>query len=295
MKRLLVALLLTVGVIGVGPVLADQPDAATRARIASADTVRLVVDQAFGYRPRNRIEIAPIPGYRLPFEAVVEEVMDYAGVRVVDADATRYGATLTITARGTAIGRLFGYTDMQFLFVGASLEGDITFEAGASAVWTRPFVTRKQPPLELELNLNFERPENAPFAEIFAWAGSFVPRFLEAVGEVYGPEPLIAALDDGSRVVRPNAARALGDLGALGDGPAAVALIAVLGDPSADVRREAAWSLGKIGAKSAVTPLKALLRDRDADVRWFAAWSLAQLTGRTLNEMLERGSGDEGS
>ena len=88
MKRLLAALLLTVGVIGVGPVRADQPDAATRARIASADTVRLVVDQAFGYRPRNGIEIAPIPGYRLPFEAVVEEVMEYAGVRVVDAEAT---------------------------------------------------------------------------------------------------------------------------------------------------------------------------------------------------------------
>ena len=165
---------------------------------------------------------------------------------------------------------------MQYLFVGASLEGDIVFEAGSSAVWTKPFVTRKQPPLELDLNLNFERPENAPFGEIFAWAGSFVPRFLAAVGEVYGPEPLIAALDDGSRVVRPNAARALGDLGALGDGPTADALVAVLGDQNADVRREAAWSLGKIGAKSAVTPLEALLRDRDADVRWFAAWSLAQ-------------------
>ncbi len=297
MKRLLAALLLTVGVIGVGPVRADQPDAATRTRIASADTVRLVVDQAFGYRPRNGIEIAPIPGYRLPFEAVVEEVMEYAGVRVVDADATRYGATLTITARGTAIGRLFGFTDMQYLFVGASLEGDIVFEAGGGAVWTKPFVTRKQPPLELNLNLNFERPENAPFGEIFSWAGSFVPRFLEAIGEVYGPEPLIAALDDGSRVVRPNAARALGDLGALGDGPTAGALIAVLGDRNADVRREAAWSLGKIGAKSAVTPLEALLRDRDADVRWFAAWSLAQLTDRTLDELLDsgRGAGDEGS
>ncbi len=297
MKRLLVALLLSVGVIGAGPARADEPDAATRMRIASADTVRLVVDQAFGYRPRNGIKIAPIPGYRLPFEAVVEEVMEYAGVRVVDADAIRYGATLTITARGTAIGRLFGYTDMQYLFVGASLEGDIVFEAGGSAVWTKPFVTRKQPPLRLGLNLNFERPENAPFGEIFAWAGSFVPRFLEAVGEVYGPEPLIAALDDGSRVVRPNAARALGDLGALGDGPAAGALIAVLGDQSADVRREAAWSLGKIGALSAVTPLRALLRDRDADVRWFAAWSLAQLTGRPLDEMLDTGggAGDEGS
>ena len=294
MKRLLVALILVAGMIGVGPARADQPDAATRARIASADTVRLVVDQAFGYRPRNGIEIAPIPGYRLPFEAVVEEVMEYAGVRLVDADATRYGATLTITARGTAIGRLFGYTDMQYLFVGASLEGDIVFEAGSSAVWTKPFITRKQPPLRLDLNLNFERPENAPFGEIFAWAGSFVPRFLEAVGEVYGPEPLIAALADGSRVVRPNAARALGDLGALGNGPAAGALIAVLADHNADVRREAAWSLGKIGATSAVTPLEALLRDRDADVRWFAAWSLAQITDRPLDELLHSGSGDEG-
>lgn len=295
MKRLLFALLLGVGVIGVGPAGADQPDAATRARIASADTVRLVVDQAFGYRPRNRIDIVPIPGYRLPFEAIVEEVMEYAGVRIVDADASQYGATLTITARGTAIGRLFGYTDRQYLFVGASLEGDIVFEAGASAIWSKPFMTRKQPPLELNLNLNFERPENAPFGEIFAWSGSFVPRFLVAVGEVYGPEPLTAALDDGSRVVRPNAARALGNLGALGDGPAADALIAVLADPSTDVRREAAWSLGKIGAKSAVTPLMTLLRDRDADVRWFAAWSLTQLTGRTLVEMLDSGAGGEGS
>jgi hypothetical protein len=184
---------------------------------------------------------------------------------------------------------------MQYLFVGASLEGDIVFEAGSSAIWTKPFITSKQPPLELALNLNFERPENAPFGDIFAWAGSFVPRFLTAVGEVYGPGPLTAALDDGSRAVRPNAARALGNLGALGDGPAADALIAVLADPSADVRREAAWSLGKIGAKSAVTPLMVLLRDRDADVRWFAAWSLTQLTDRTLEEMLNSGAGGEGS
>ena len=276
MKRLLGALFLTVGVIGVGAARADEPDAATRARIAAADTVRLVVDQAYGYRPRNSFDIAPIPGYRLPFEAVVEEVMDYAGVRIVDADATQYDATLTITARGLSIGRLF-YTDMQYLFVGASLEGGIVFETPGGAVWTRAFATRKQGPLELDLNLNFERPGNAPFGEIFAWAGSFVPRFLRTVGEIYGPEPLIAALDDGSRVVRPNAARALGDLGALGDGPAASALIVALTDDDADVRREAALSLGKIGAKSGVTPLEALLRDGDADVRWFAAWSLAQL------------------
>ena len=276
MKRLLGALFLTVGVIGVGAARADEPDAATRARIAAADTVRLVVDQAYGYRPRNSFDIAPIPGYRLPFEAVVEEVMDYAGVRIVDADATQYDATLTITARGLSIGRLF-YTDMQYLFVGASLEGGIVFETPGGAVWTRAFATRKQGPLELDLNLNFERPGNAPFGEIFAWAGSFVPRFLRTVGEIYGPEPLIAALDDGSRVVRPNAARALGDLGALGDGPAASALIVALTDDDADVRREAALSLGKIGAKSGVTPLEALLRDGNADVRWFAAWSLAQL------------------
>ena len=70
----------------------------------------------------------------------------------------------------------------------------------------------------------------------------------------------------------------------------------VLDDDNADIRREAAWSLGRIGAKSAVAPLKAMLPDRDADVRWFAAWSLAQLTGASLDEMLDApGAGGEGS
>lgn len=51
-------------------------------------------------------------------------------------------------------------------------------------------------------------------------------------------------------------------------------LVALLQDPSPDVRRSAALALGKIGLKEAVLPLRDRLDDPDPQVREFAVWAL---------------------
>lgn len=57
-------------------------------------------------------------------------------------------------------------------------------------------------------------------------------------------------------------------------------LIRRLRDPSADVRRSAAWALGAIEDRAALVPLIELLdRDTNARVRQAAAWAIGEVTG----------------
>lgn len=88
---------------------------------------------------------------------------------------------------------------------------------------------------------------------------------------------LTDALDHVSEGTRAAAAVGLG----LADQDAGVQpLIRRLRDPSADVRRSAAWALGAIEHHSALGPLIELLeRDTDARVRQAAAWAIGEVTG----------------
>lgn len=60
-------------------------------------------------------------------------------------------------------------------------------------------------------------------------------------------------------------------------------LVALLQDPSRDVRRTAALSLGKIGHSTATTALVEALSDPDPQVREYSAWALGQI-GETVND-----------
>jgi hypothetical protein len=296
MRGVIVAVLLAVAIAGTRPVVAAEVDADLRARLAAARTVRLVIEQSYVYKPRNLYRDESIDGYRMPFAAMARELLEGAGVRVVDAEASAFDATLAIAVTGRAIGRLYPPADIGYLYVGAEIDGEITFETSGFAAWRTPFFGRQQPPLEVSLNLGYDRPANAPFADVFVLPGSFVPRITRVIGTVFGPAPLITALETGRPALRVSAARALGDLGESGGGPGddAVidALVAALADADAELRRQAAWSLGRLGDPRATEPLKARLRDANADVRWFAAWALARITGASLDEMLAADDGD---
>lgn len=60
-------------------------------------------------------------------------------------------------------------------------------------------------------------------------------------------------------------------------------LVALLQDPSPDVRRTAALSLGKIGHVAGATALVEALSDPDPQVREYSAWALGQI-GEDVND-----------
>ncbi len=276
MIRLICAALFFLG--GLVPAMAAAPDEATLAYIGSAHTVRVVVDQQYHHTGHSRAATGPktMPDFRLPFQIVAADLLHLAGVRVVGPDATQYDATLTISARGRAIGNFYFDGPEGYLFTGAELSGEIVFTAPGLLAWQTQFAGRHLPPVFLSLNLGYENPANAPLLKIFNAPTSYVARMMTVIAAAYGAAPLIAALDRDTPTDRVFAARALGELR---DTAATDALTALLADHDPALRREAAWSLGRIGDSHAAPALTAALEDSNHDVRWFAKWALEQIGG----------------
>ncbi len=249
-----------------------------------ASTVRLIVAQTLIYRPPNQYPAVPIQKFELPLGKLATKLLRAAGVRTVGPKAAQFDATLTITAEGQAIKTNYDRAVThpwcligENLYTGASLRGEITFEGPGPAVYGRQFYARRYPPRCVELNLGYQSPRNAPFYDLIARPGSFLPRLTEIIGTVYGATPFLAVLDKGSGQMRRVAAERLGELG---DPVAGEALVGSLGDPDELVRRHAAWALGKIGDRRAVPALIFTIGDDDFDVRWFAEWALKRVTGQ---------------
>ena len=278
MKRLFCAALVIAAALS--PAAAAPPDDALLERLGAARSIRLVVEQSYTYMERSVYVKKEIAGYRLPFARVARTLLEEAGLRVVEAgdadaatDATT-DATLVITVRGRAISRLYIDQFEGYLFTGAEIIGDIVFSAPGATPWRTEFRSQHGPPFHVQINLGFDRPEGAPFAEAFDGPTSFVARFSEAVGRIWGAPPLIAALDGRNAAVRLHAARVLGGVGGARVGDA---LLAALEHRDPGLRKEAAWSLGRLGDASAVHALTIALDDMDGDVRWFAAWALSRI------------------
>ena len=281
MQRLVGLLLAAACLRAASPGAAAVPDREALDALRAARTVRLVIDQSYYYRPRNQIQSEPIPEFSLDLAGPVGDVLADAGVEVVGADAAAFDATLRLAIRGDAVGRLYHQGLSGYFYAGAMISGEIVVSAPGIEPWRTPFRTRLMPPLEIRLNFGYEQPSNAPFGEAIAFPGSFLPRFMEVAGLLYGPGPLANVLDSGSLPAQRSAAGALGDLG---DPAATAPLVAALADPEPDLRRDAAWALGRIGDPGATGPLKAALSDPDNDVRWFANWALEQIAERAARE-----------
>jgi HEAT repeat protein len=104
-----------------------------------------------------------------------------------------------------------------------------------------------------------------------------------------GVEALLDALRSGEPVRRD---AALLGLGYAGDKRATGPLVALLGDPDAEVRGGAAWALGHVEDRQATSPLMRLADDREARVRRAAARALGRLEDPaaipTLTQLLSR-------
>jgi hypothetical protein len=279
MIRLVCAALFVLG--WLVPASAAPPDDALLAHIGSAQTVRVVVDQQYHHTGHIDAATGPktMPDYRLPFLDVAAVLLRVAGVRVVGPDATQYDATLTISARGRAIGNFYFDGPEGYLFTGAELSGEIVFTAPGLLAWRTQFAGRHLPPANLSINLGYENPANAPLLKIFNTPTSYVARMMTVIATAYGAAPLIAVMDRDTPTARVFAARALGDLR---DSAATDALIVLLTDQDPALRREAAWSLGRIGDRRATPALTAALDDFDIDVRWYAKWALEKIDPKAM-------------
>jgi len=255
-----------------------QPEAGLVEALRDARTVRIDVAQSFAYHERGAITGTPIPGYHLPFEELLADILVGAGLEPVQAGEAA-DAIVTVDAEGEALGALYFEQLKGYLYTGALLRGSVAFGVVGQTPYRIAFVGRVERQRNLERNLGYEEPENAPFDAALGAAGSYLDKTTEAIAALYGPDPLLAAILDGDPRIRPYAARVLGDLG---EASAVPVLIDALDDRDPKLRWQAAWSLGRIGDEAAIEPLIDALDDRDGDVRWFAAWSLAEITGQEL-------------
>jgi hypothetical protein len=245
MKRLLYTVMLIAGWVAplaTESMAAEPPDDALLMRLRAARTVRLTVDQTYLYTARENLRKKIIAGFSLPYATVARNLLEGAGVTVIEpakGESGDHDAALTIAAHGWAIARFYDDQAVGYLHTGAEIVGDIAFSVPGVAAWHTAFRSVQRPLLNVQINRGFDRPEGAPFAEVFTGPTSFTARMVEIIGRLYGAKPLIASLNGGSAAVRRYAAKTLGTVGGSG---AIEALVAGMTDKDPRLRKEAAWS-----------------------------------------------------
>jgi len=229
--------------------------------------VRVVVGQT--YEEADKVS--------LPFYEYAEKILNYAGLSVVEEDATTYDATISIEVKGIPGSASYGGTMGGSHWTKATVKGKISFSAG-DKTFRWDFSYTEGP--HWMIHRSYPTPNDAPFKAAFS--GGFIPAFFKAIAKVLGMPPLISALKDEDGDVREAAVMALGELK---DPRAVEPLISALEDEYGNVRLKAAKVLEKINpkwreteeAKRKVPEFISGLKDEDGSVRWNAAAALGEL------------------
>jgi len=152
--------------------------------------------------------------------------------------------TITVTIIGEALGRRYIERDNDYLYTGAQLSGEVQLTTATGEVYRRPFTSLTSMPFKFStVNLGYDQPANAPFAETLAKTGGMANALAEVIIAAWGVEAILPVLVDGDDTARADVANLLGDLGT---SDAVTALIEALElDDNAVVRQRAAWSLGR--------------------------------------------------
>jgi len=262
-----------------------------------AKRVRVVVRQT--YEKADKVS--------LPFYEYAEKILNYAGLSVVEEDATTYDVTISIEAKGIPGSARYRGTISGSHWTKATVKGKISFSAG-DKTFRWDFSYTEGP--DQTIYRSYTTPNNAPFKASFN--GGFIPAFLNAIAKVLGMPPLIYALEHEDESVRDTAAkilRELGDLyaveplisalkdknwrvrewavealGVLKDPRAVEPLIFALKDESQVIRVAVAKVLRELKDLRAVEPLISALKDEDGVVRFWAAAALEKITGKNFGK-----------
>lgn len=260
--------------------------------------VRLVIQQ--NYKEAKRAKI--------PIEDIIEGLLIPIGIKVTKS-LVIYDAIINVKINGEPLGiNFFGET----IYAGGKLSGTISFEPKDKKVPPhKKSFSGKIDPLannpNIALNPNMTDPSNAPFRDVLV-ASDFYEKFIEAIGELYGPssaiECWIALLEDedynvqtkainalvkiGKRAVKPLTAKldtqnnslklaVIETLGRIKDPIVLNSLIELLKDKDSSIRSKSAEALGEIGDKRAVEPLMSIIKDEDSWVRMAVAEALGKI------------------
>jgi hypothetical protein len=218
------------------------------------EKVFLVVEQSY----------AGTMGVSLPFEDPAIKMLEYAGLEVGTEDTGEYDYVLKIEVEGRALSQEYsflGFGKGTTYYTGAFLNGKIIFELAGISFFEASFSGRKPTPKKINTSTAPKAPSSAPFGEAME-SSSFLYELIRMLGELYGPYPVVAALQDVDLDVRKKSARVLQTLGPT----AAPALIAALKDTDTDLQSEATNILVHIGA-AALDPLLAALEEKNPNVR----------------------------
>ncbi|MGC8972369.1 MAG: HEAT repeat domain-containing protein [bacterium] len=260
--------------------------------------VRLVIQQNYGEAKRAK----------LPVEDIIEGLLTPIGIKVTKS-LVIYDAIINIKINGKPLGvSFFGDT----IYAGGKLSGTISFEPKDKKIppYKKSFSGTIDPlgnNPNIQLSEKMVDPSNAPFREVLV-ASDFYEKFIETLGELYGPsaaiECWIALLENedynlqtkainelvkiGKRAVKPLTSKlgtqndslklaVIETLGRIGDPIVVSSLIELLKDKDSSIRSKSAEALGEIRDKRAVEPLIAIIKDEDSWVRMAVAEALGKI------------------
>lgn len=278
-----------------------------RQAFRAARTVR-VVSEVSAARSENFQPPKLRPGEKAfvqPFEATTAAVLEKAGMTVVKGDGDpadlvlHVQATVETRANSLAIGRSGGrIVALQYQGLGARWKGTVTATAANVPPYRLSFegdTVTPNPDKAITFMIDDSRAAELDFSvsashaatmALFA-VGSYSSAVMDLLGQTYGPEPLLAVLQDPQKAEwwRGTAASTLGWLG--GEGTLEL-LLEMLNEESSEVRAGAADGLGRLGDRRAVEPLLRALQDTSPAVQARAAGALGRLGDpRALEPLVE--------
>ena len=247
-------------------------------------SAKIIVNQSYG----------TAKGVNLPFEGLTKDILKYVGIKAAEPDCKNFDMTIKINAEGYASGRRFSEPSSDkdkviYLYTSASLNGEIilelpnitvpVYQTSFSGRSTAGGMPSSSVPIAVFRSPLPKKPSDAPFGLTLDVQGSFKHKLLEMIFNIYGLDPLIAAVDDlnfsGYSMLIIKAS----------ENPRRVdIMIEFLKNHRNYVREGAAYHLGYIRDPRAIEPLIVCLNDEDNIVRREAAKSLTWITGKNFGE-----------